>query len=273
MKSASIPTTTPPIWDEWPKWENENVFRTKRFRFKGSVTQYDGKTSSDAIAILKNRRFIQLYRELLAPRPRKIFEIGFYQGGMPLFIADMQEPDTEEDGDPLHIVGIDYWPPSEALEQIITRHDLGSTIKLQGGILQDDAKTIHSILASEYHGQPLDLIIDDCSHQYHETKTCFENLFTQLKPGGKYVIEDWGWQHWPGEPWQSDKSPFHGKPSMSNLIIELVMAMASRPDILARIDIASSYCVVITRGPAPPHGEIVTLSEITKMAGRVYIPM
>jgi cephalosporin hydroxylase len=273
MDPVSTQATTPTLWDEWPKWENDNEFSTKRFKFKASLTKYDDKTSSDSISILKDRQFIQLYCELFAARPRKIFEIGFFQGGMPLFIADMQEPVAEGDGDPLHIVGIDYWPPSEALDQIITHHELGSTIKLHGGILQDDVKAIHSILESEYHGQPLDLIIDDCSHQYNETKICFENFFSQLKPGGKYVIEDWGWQHWLGEPWQSDKSPFHGKPSMSNLIFELAMAMASRSDIVSRIDVVSSYCVVITRGPNPPQGEIVTLSEITKMAGRVFVPM
>lgn len=260
-------------WDHWPKWENSNIFSTKNFKFCGSVSDYSGKTSNGAITILKNRQFIDIYREVLAEKPVNIFEIGFFQGGMPLFIADMQNDTTHREENPLRIVGIDFYAPSDALAEIIKKNCLSETIKLHGGILQDDVSEISSILKSEFCGKPLDLIVDDCSHQYYESKVCFESFFSQLRPGGKYVIEDWGWQHWPGEPWQSKNSPFYGKKSMSNLIVELVMALGSRPDIIARIDIVSEFCVVVTRGPNPSQGATVVLSEITEMAERPFAPM
>lgn len=60
---------------------------------------------------------------------------------------------------------------------------------------------------------------------------------------------------------------------MSNLIVELVMALGSRPDIIASIDIVSEFCVVVTRGPNPSQGATVVLSEITEMAERPFAPM
>ncbi len=46
-----------------------------------------------------------------------------------------------------------------------------------------------------------DIIIDDASHLGEAAKASFRTLFkSHLKPGGLYVIEDWGtgyWQDWP----------------------------------------------------------------------------
>jgi hypothetical protein len=46
-----------------------------------------------------------------------------------------------------------------------------------------------------------DIIIDDCSHLGRLTSTSFWHLFpNHLRPGGVYVIEDWGtgyWDSWP----------------------------------------------------------------------------
>src|SRR5215470_11032771 len=191
------------IPNEWPKWSNEWSFRTPRFHFTCSVSDYSTKTNADAIALLKNRRLIEIYLDVLARQPiRSVLEIGFFQGGMPLFLADMAPIER--------IVGIDWNSPSKELQALIERNDLSSSIELLGNIDQDDTTRIRSILDQRFGAEPLDLIIDDCSHRYGWTKVCFEALFGYLRPGGKYIIEDWGWTHWPGAPWQSDKSPFHG---------------------------------------------------------------
>jgi SAM-dependent methyltransferase len=271
---SSIDSSLPPSpWEHWPEWTREDAFQTEHFKFHSSVSKYDGKTTGeDSIAILKHKQFIDIYRQLLADKPTSIFEIGFFQGGMPLFMADMAEASHEAEATPLKIVGIDYYQPTPELSGIIERSGLSDTIKLYGDILQDDTTKIKGILDQEFPN-PLDLIIDDCSHQYRETKLCFESFFSYLKPGGKYVIEDWGWQHWPGEPWQTIKSPFHGKPSMSNLLIELMMTMASRSDLITRIDILSSFCVVITRGEALQRGDQVILERTYLTAGRKFVPM
>jgi len=36
-----------------------------------------------------------------------------------------------------------------------------------------------------------DIIIDDASHQYKQTENCFKTLWSYVKAGGYYVVEDW----------------------------------------------------------------------------------
>lgn len=261
------------VWDIWPKWTSDSQFNTERFRFSGSVSQYDGKTGDATIAILKHKQFIEIYREILNENTRFIFEIGFFQGGMPLFLADMSEPAKMTSQSNAKIVGIDYNPPSETLLKIIKDAGLQNHLKLHGNVLQDDVAGTKLLLDGEFGNQPLDLIIDDCSHEYRNTKICFQEYFGYLKPGGKYVIEDWGWQHWPGEPWQTDKSHFHGQPGMTNLIFELVMTLGTSPGVIARVDVVSEFCVVVTRGPKLAYRERLDLDTAYLTAGRPFTPM
>jgi SAM-dependent methyltransferase len=255
-------------WSEWPVWTGDESFLTRRFAFVSSITQYDLRSERDVIVILKDRDFLDnIYRRLLrALQPQRIFEIGFFQGGMPLFLADMVSPEK--------IVGIDWYPPSEALEHIIVHAQLSDTVKLYGQVLQNDSEQIRRILAAEFGDQPLDLIIDDASHEYENSKACFEEYFGYLRPGGKYVIEDWGWLHWPGNEWQSDQSYFWGKPAMTNLLFEIIMASASaNPGIIAKIEVLSWACVVITRGYGLGYRERVNLADTRLTSGREFHPL
>jgi SAM-dependent methyltransferase len=270
ISSISSPESN---WKSWPQWQGDDIFSTRRYKFKGSVSQFDDKTTEGSVAILKHKQFIEIYRELLSKGAERIFEIGFFQGGMPLFILDMLRSGNDSEAIPAKIVGIDYYPPTPELCALIKNSGISENCKLYGNVLQDDIPKIKSILNDEFSNQNLDLIIDDCSHEYDNTKVCFENLFSYLKPGGKYVIEDWGWQHWRGEPWQSPASHFHGKPSMTNLIIELIMTLGTSPDIIARVDIVSEFCVVVTRGPNLAHGERIDLGNSYLSAGRKFKPM
>lgn len=247
------------LWDEWPKWDDEDSFRTPRFQFTCSITDFTGKTSLDKIYLLKYRGFIELYRDLILDEPmQSILEIGFFEGGMPLFLADMIAPEK--------IVAVDQNPPSDKLTTLIARNGLSSSIELIGGVDQADTERMRSILDAQFGSKPLDLIIDDCSHFYVQSKACFEALFGYLRPGGKYVIEDWGWTHWPGAPWQTGESQFYGKDSMTNLIFELIMAHASDQSMIASINIATPACVIVTRGENPPYKTPIDLQGMTHLA-------
>ncbi len=247
-------------WDEWPEWEGDGTFRSPRFNYSLSVSDYSGKTDLDTVALLKDKRLINIYRDLFRNNSIKsIFEIGFFQGGMPLFLTDMNQLDK--------IVAVDWFRPTDKLKALIEREGLSDAIKLYGDVDQADTERLRSILDEEFGDKPLDLIIDDCSHYLAQTKACFQALFGYLRPGGKYIIEDWGWTHWPGEPWQTDKSPFHGMESMTNLIFELVMAMASDRSLISQIDVADRACVIVTRGPALPPKAPIDLRAMTNIAG------
>ena len=73
----------------------------------------------------------------------------------------------------------------------------------------------------------LDLVVDDASHTYEETRASFEFLFPLLSPGGIYVIEDWSWAHHPD--YQSPDAPFSKGRALSNLLFEQIMLMGSTP--------------------------------------------
>jgi hypothetical protein len=80
-------------WTEWPKWHGERSFRTPRFNFSCSISEYSGKTDIDNIILLKNRNLIDLYKNSILNTPADfIFELGFFEGGMPLFLVDMIKP-------------------------------------------------------------------------------------------------------------------------------------------------------------------------------------
>ena len=135
------------------------------------------------------------------------------------------------------------------------------------GLIKATQKLFRGIVESRFGKTPLDLIIDDCSHYYPQTKACFEGLFGYLKPGGKYVIEDWGWTHWPGEPWQSSRSHFHSMTPMTNLIFEIVMLLASNENMVSHIEIPSHACVIVTRGKDLTHGAKIDLDTLINIAG------
>ena len=241
-------------WDAWPKWNGEEKLQTPRFSFSYSATDYSGVTSTDNIILLKNRALLELYRTVTSDgRAQSILELGFFQGGMPLFLADMLAPRK--------IVAVDQIQPSAELIGIVKRNRL--PIEFIGGVDQNDTDRIRSIVETNFK-EPVDLIIDDCSHCYPQTKACFEALFGYLRPGGKYIIEDWGWSHWPGI-WQTQESHFHGMESMTNLVFELVMAHASNPATIAGVNIAHPAFIVITGGCDLEYGHPLNLRAITNI--------
>lgn len=68
----------------------------------------------------------------------------------------------------------------------------------QGG---QQETTLLDRIARECAPEGFDVIIDDCSHVGELARVSFWHLFdNHLKPGGLYVIEDWGtgyWDFWP----------------------------------------------------------------------------
>ncbi|MCK4913151.1 MAG: hypothetical protein KAS69_00960 [Planctomycetes bacterium] len=57
---------------------------------------------------------------------------------------------------------------------------------------QEDTDLLDRI-GKESAPQGFDIIVDDCSHLAELTSRSFWHLFdNHLKPGGLYVIEDWG---------------------------------------------------------------------------------
>jgi SAM-dependent methyltransferase len=130
--------------------------------------------------------YLRYYEEYFAPlweREIKLLELGINKGGSLLLWRDHFPRGT--------IVGLDLKP-------IDLRDDSGRVFTYQGP--QQDTALLDR-LAGERAPEGFDVIIDDCSHIAAYTRAYFWHLFERhLKPGGLYVIEDWGTGYWVGWP-------------------------------------------------------------------------
>jgi len=122
------------------------------------------------------------FEEVLGDRrtkPTAVLELGVFHGGSMQMWRDYFASGP--------VVGLD-------LNQIEVP-DTSGRIRTYAGS-QDDAVLLDRIRA-ECAPDGFDLIIDDCSHIGRLTKASFWHLYPRhLRPGGIYVIEDWGTGYW-----------------------------------------------------------------------------
>jgi len=85
-------------------------------------------------------------------------------------------------------------------------------------------------------------------------------LFPFLRPGGYYIIEDWGWAHWQDDQWRTQEI-WSDRPALTNLVIELIMLSASRPDLLSKV-IVNHNTAVLRRGAGKIEPERFDLSKL-----------
>jgi len=143
-----------------------------------SLEKYD----SDKIT----SKYLETYDPVFASYVDKkisLLELGVFRGGSLLLWRDYF---------PLgKIVGIDIKLPPGFVP--------GKRVEVYQGS-QSDTEFL-SRISHAAAPEGFDIIIDDASHIGELTKTSFWHLFNfHLKPGGLYVIEDWGtgyWSDWP----------------------------------------------------------------------------
>lgn len=147
-------------------------------------------------------------------------------------------------GDSLEMLA-DYFPAALVLGVDANDMDLAFStprIKAYQGLQDDPA--LHARILAENKITAYDLIIDDCAHIGSLAATSFQILFPKLKPGGLYIIEDWGagyWPKWPeGERFDANlhfrheggifPSHWHGLPGFIKQLVDEV----AMPDITSR---------------------------------------
>ena len=132
------------------------------------------KYDSDKIT----NRYLEEYDPIFEPlvqKDIKLLELGIYKGGSLLLWRDYFPNGT--------VAGIDIKLPKglESEERI----QLFNGSQTDTGFLSE--------VADKIAPDGFDIIIDDASHIGEFTKVAFWHLFSNhLKPGGLYVIEDWG---------------------------------------------------------------------------------
>lgn len=158
--------------------QNKGRSRSNMRSLQLPLEQYE----SDKIA----SRYLERYDPIFEPWLEKkivLLELGIDKGGSLLLWRDYFPLGT--------IVGIDIQLPKgfQPTERIHL---------FEGS--QADPQFL-SRVANDIAPEGLDIIIDDASHIGELTKIAFWHLFdNHLKPGGMYVIENWGtgyWDDWP----------------------------------------------------------------------------
>ncbi len=156
-----------------------------------------------ALRLAKHAPFVSAQDHFFSERgtsAKAIFELGIWDGGSTAFWFEYFQPDK--------LVAVDFLDREDDPEFLayVNRKDAGARLKTYWRTDQSDRKRLAEIVAEEFGETPLDLVIDDASHELHATKASFETLFPLLRPGGLYIIEDWVWEtvpcyREPGHPW------------------------------------------------------------------------
>jgi predicted O-methyltransferase YrrM len=251
--SASDTQPNPPEWvgsaqNRWPQleWTGNDTLRVGATEFYLSTdsTTYSAVSTTNRLTLLKTKKQLDFFARHAPSTVHNIVDLGIYKGGSIALYHELFRPKR--------IVGLDLISErAPALDEFISRNSLDDTIRLYYNTDQSDRNALESIMRENFGEEPIDLVVDDASHLYEPTKRSLNELLPRLRPGGVYVIEDWGWAHWPDEYYQGSTHPFTGEVTpLSKLILELVMVNASRPGLVNEIHIRPAN-VYLVRGREP----------------------
>jgi hypothetical protein len=234
------------------EWKNDREFTLDGVEFMCSPDDFSRRTDGNRLVLLKDRATLDNYAEAFAgaPLPRNVLEFGIFQGGSPALFTLWF--DVEK------FVGLDISAPIEDFDAFCRRPAFRDRIRAYYGTSQTDRDAVRRIVQQEFSGSPLDLIIDDASHLYRASRASFEIAFPLLRPGGSYVIEDWGWAHWQGFDLHA------GKTALSMLIMELTMACTARRDVINEVRVFPSFVQVKKALTAPYLADMELSSLYTK---------
>jgi predicted O-methyltransferase YrrM len=145
--------------------------------------------AANGFAIYKSREQVEALVHLVAGfQGSRIVELGIYEGGSTALLAQLARPER--------LVAVDIMPePVRNLERFVVSHSLRDRVRPHYGVDQADGQRLGNIMAAEFSGDPIDLVIDDASHLLAPTRASFEVLLPSLRTGGLFVIEDWSWEH------------------------------------------------------------------------------
>ena len=225
------------------------------------VCDYASGSTAERFFIVKQAEHVRQYRALCARFHKgTIVELGIAEGGGTVLTALEAEPSR--------LVAIDVETQRlAALDAFIEARGLHDVVRPRYGVDQGDRTGLAQVIDEELGGAPIDLVVDDASHQLALTRTSFETLFPRLRPGGVFAIEDWNAdQVWrdaildeirAAPPEEKAKflasanqpQPAEVRRPLSDLAVELLLARASLGDAVASVTV-SEYWMTVERGPA-----------------------
>lgn len=136
--------------------------------------------------IAKPRPYYAVYDRYFASLARRrlsILELGTYKGDSTKILASFFRNSR--------ILTLDIQPRNIDFSRFRNVHALQAD--------QTDRPTLERI-CGEWSPDGFDIVIDDAAHVGCHSLRSYEILFPRVKPGGFYVVEDWGTGYWPDWP-------------------------------------------------------------------------
>lgn len=214
----------------------------------------------DRFPVRKRPVDVEHYVELLEGlNPRTILEMGGQAGGSAAMLWLLVEPEVMAVVD----IGED---PAPFLDLFAAEKNIETRLLRYWSTDQSNVEALDAVMARTFGDEPIDLIIDDASHLLAPTRISFDRTFPRLRPGGRFVIEDWSHDHLMDSALEAaiaadpailarlerhieESGPEAAPDPLSVFVYELVLAAACRPDVVSSIEIDDSW-VVLTRGEA-----------------------
>jgi hypothetical protein len=208
----------------------------------GERSRHDSRP--DELRFYKSRAMVESLARYFSARPdfrpRRIFEMGIWDGGSVAFWNEIFRPERH--------VALDLAAggDSASFRSWLGRRTAAGSVETFWGIDQSDREVVRA-LARQSLGDAPDLVIDDAAHILECLQPAFETLFPLLPPGGLYLIEDWAWGHHVEHHADDHLWRPYGDPT--RLMLDLVEAAGSRGGLVASVHVELSWAVV-ERGPA-----------------------
>ena len=208
--------------------------------------QAEQETADDAFMFYKDRGQLEQFDRFLAETgfaPKRVLELGIWDGGSVAFWTETLDLERYA------AIDLQFRGDSEYFAAW-QRERGGDRVSTHWGVSQTDGDELRRIIR-QHDLEPLDWVIDDCSHQYEPTRESFEILFPLLRPGGWYVIEDWAWDL--QRPFQDKQHPWGVHPDLHPLVLDIVRANPSSPDLVRSLRVYPDF-VAVERGPGDARG-------------------
>jgi hypothetical protein len=213
----------------------------------------------DVFYMEKSRPYVDAYRRIrenLGGQARNVLEVGIFRGGSAPFLHRFF--------DARRVICVDRVSgPVTPLERYQRDHAPG-VFSIRYGVDQANRARLAEVLDSDL-SEPLDLVVDDASHWFEQTKTTFETVLPYLRPGAIYAIEDWSWAHTVEA--QTPDHYWSDQPALTNLCFELVVAYAAGSGLISGLTFAPGIMWIQRGWLGIPKGTF-RLIDYTPMRGR-----
>jgi predicted O-methyltransferase YrrM len=223
---------------EWTGKKHLRIGETEFLLTFDAAERQDLESRADRFILAKTKNMVERHIAHAPETVDNVVDLGILKGGSVALIAELFAP--------AHLVALDIETRRVgALDTFVAKWSLGEVVHLHYGVDQGDQRRLTAILDQAFGSEPIDFVIDDCSHLYGPTKASLNVLLPRLRPGGVYLIEDW--RYWPNP----DERPLFA------LIQELIAVAAAGRGVIRELHIQGAT-VYLTRGD-----EVITDPDFT----------